>query len=374
MKFKNIKIMRKTILTAAFCLIAAMVISCGGGKGNGNIIKGDSAKFDSLSYAVGLSVASGIKGDMGGMKLNFDELKEGARISALGGESFKYGKSVITRVVADSILGDFFRNQYGRRVQALRAYERAKADTTGTVKLIEPEFNVETMFTTEEERSLISKTFGFDMGYRLGENPFVIHLLWFFNGLDEFDTESARMTFDEANAYIMNYMTVRIPAENKAASEEWLSKIEKKSGVIKTESGLLYKIIDAGDVNLKPTADDVVKVHYKGETRKGVVFDASRFEDMPKERQEMMKKYGRGPEADEPIEFPLKGVIKGWTEGLQFVGKGGKIELWIPSDLAYGSRGAGQNIGPNEALYFVVDLIDVPSKTKAAEETEKAAE
>jgi FKBP-type peptidyl-prolyl cis-trans isomerase FkpA len=90
------------------------------------------------------------------------------------------------------------------------------------------------------------------------------------------------------------------------------------------------------------------------------VFDASRFVDMPAERQEMLKRYQ--PDSymnDNPIEFPLDRVIKGWTEGMQLVGKGGKIILWIPAELAYGERGASNLIGPNDALKFEVDLIDV---------------
>ena len=352
--------------------MAALVISCGGGKGNCNIVKGSASQFDTLSYAVGLDVASGLKGDLGGMKLNFDLMKEGVELSALGGKSFKMNGLVVTREVSDSILGNFFRNEYGRRIQILRTNERAESDTTGRLNPVAMDFDPETMFVSEDERSLISKSFGFDMGNRLGSNPFVLHLLWFFQGMDDFDTENAKMTQEESSSYIIDYLTVKLPAQNQKESEEWLAGIEKKSGVKKTESGLLYKIVKEGDVNVKPAATDLVKVHYKGETRKGVVFDASRFKDMSAERQEMMKKYNpNAAKQDEPVEFPLNAVIKGWTEGLQLIGKGGTIELWIPAELAYGSRGAGQNIAPNEALYFKVDLIDVNVKDEDSQSEQK---
>ena len=135
-------------------------------------------------------------------------------------------------------------------------------------------------------------------------------------------------------------MVVR-PAENAKASEEWLAKTEKKSGVQKTASGLLYRIDKAGDADIKPRATDIVKVNYEGKLKDGTVFDSS---------------YERG----EPIEFGLNQVIKGWTEGMQLVGKGGQITLWIPAELGYGAFGKGP-IGPNEALEFKVELLDVKS-------------
>ena len=135
----------------------------------------------------------------------------------------------------------------------------------------------------------------------------------------------------------------------KEASAQWLSKIEKKKGVVKTESGLLYRIDRQGNDVFATEDTDVVEVNYEGKTRDGKVFDSS---------------YERG----ESISFGLNQVIKGWTEGMKLVGEGGQITLWIPSELAYGTRGAGQDIGPNEALEFKVELIKVTPAEVVEEE------
>lgn len=105
------------------------------------------------------------------------------------------------------------------------------------------------------------------------------------------------------------------------------------------KSKLQYRILRKG-AGAKPRASNTVKVHYHGWLDDGKVFDSS---------------YQRG----EPIEFPLDGVIAGWTEGMQFVGEGGMIELDIPSELGYGARGAGGVIPPNARLHFLVELLDV---------------
>ena len=104
-------------------------------------------------------------------------------------------------------------------------------------------------------------------------------------------------------------------------------------------SGLQIKHIKEG-VGRNPKSSDTVVVHYRGRTIEGKEFDSS---------------YKRG----EPATFPLKNVIRGWTEGLQLLKEGGKAELYIPSELAYGSRGAGSNIGPDETLVFEVELISI---------------
>jgi FKBP-type peptidyl-prolyl cis-trans isomerase FkpA len=107
----------------------------------------------------------------------------------------------------------------------------------------------------------------------------------------------------------------------------------------KTSSGLQYRILRKG-TGAKPKATNKVEVNYHGWLDNGKVFDSS---------------YNRG----EPISFPLNGVIRGWTEGMQLVGEGGMIELTIPPDLAYGERGAGRDVPPNATLHFLVELIKV---------------
>lgn len=120
---------------------------------------------------------------------------------------------------------------------------------------------------------------------------------------------------------------------------DFLAANKLKEGVIETESGLQYKIIKKG-VGAFPKATDKVEVHYEGKLLDGKVFDSS---------------FQRG----QTIEFPLNGVIKGWTEGLQYINEGGEIELYIPYDLAYGERGAGQDIPPFSTLVFKVQLVSI---------------
>jgi FKBP-type peptidyl-prolyl cis-trans isomerase FkpA len=128
-------------------------------------------------------------------------------------------------------------------------------------------------------------------------------------------------------------------AAAKDAGEKFLAENAKRDGVKTTASGLQYEMMSEGS-GAMPKATDKVTVHYKGTLIDGTEFDSS---------------YSRG----QPVTFPLGNVIPGWTEGLQLVKTGGKTRLYIPSSLAYGERGAGAKIGPNEALVFEVELIAI---------------
>ena len=136
-------------------------------------------------------------------------------------------------------------------------------------------------------------------------------------------------------------------AVNKKEGEEFLSKNKMKDGVVVTESGLQYIIKESGnDIKAGPT--DTVYVHYTGTLIDGTEFDAS-------------------DKTKEPVKMMLNRVIKGWTEGMQLVGEGGKITLFVPDSLAYGSRNMGK-IGSNSTLIFDVDVVKVGKTAPATEE------
>ncbi len=126
--------------------------------------------------------------------------------------------------------------------------------------------------------------------------------------------------------------------ENLVKGQEFLANNKTKDGVVETASGLQYKVITLG-TGKKPLATDKVKVHYKGTLIDGTEFDSSY-------------------KAGKPVEFPLNGVIPGWTEGLQHMPVGSKYEFYIPAELAYGER-APQTIGPNQTLIFEVELLEI---------------
>lgn len=130
--------------------------------------------------------------------------------------------------------------------------------------------------------------------------------------------------------------------DNKTMGREFLEQNAKNDSVIQTKSGLQYMVLQEG-TGAKPGPTDEVTVHYTGKLLDGTVFDSS-------------------VERGEPATFPLDKVIPGWTEGLQLMSEGSKYRLFIPSELAYGSKGAGDDILPNSTLIFDVELIKVNKK------------
>lgn len=166
---------------------------------------------------------------------------------------------------------------------------------------------------------------------------------------DQFNKKTLRVAEEEAESVMREFsakMNKRQREKNKLLAKgaievgnKFLEENGKKKGVVTTESGLQYLILEQGD-GPNPERTDKVKVHYRGTTIDGAEFDSS---------------YKRG----KPASFPVNGVIKGWTEALLLMNVGSKYKLFIPSELAYGQRGAGPSIGPNAVLIFEVELLGI---------------
>tara|TARA_R110001599_G_scaffold117963_1_gene286891 strand:+ start:5906 stop:6598 length:693 start_codon:yes stop_codon:yes gene_type:complete len=188
---------------------------------------------------------------------------------------------------------------------------------------------------------------GLQMGEQLRANPFDgLDISAVQEGLaDAFNLQPAQVTNDvlrEAFNEIHQRMQAAKNeqfAEAQEAGIAFLAENAKRDDVTVTESGLQYEVVNAGNGDT-PTAASTVRVHYHGTLLDGTVFDSS---------------YDRG----EPAEFPVGGVIKGWTEALQLMQVGAKLRLFVPHDLAYGEQGAGGAIAPFSTLVFDVELLDI---------------
>jgi FKBP-type peptidyl-prolyl cis-trans isomerase FklB len=200
------------------------------------------------------------------------------------------------------------------------------------------------------DKEKLSYSIGMDIGGNLKEGSIDVDPDVLAKGLkDSYGGGKTALTEEEARRTIQDFQqriaakraeTMRKAGErNKADGEKFLAENAGKAGVKTLPSGLQYKELEAG-TGKTPKATDTVTVHYRGTLIDGKEFDSS---------------YKRGA----PATFPVSGVIAGWTEALQLMKEGSKWQLFIPSNLAYGERGAGRDIGPNAALIFEVELISV---------------
>ena len=157
--------------------------------------------------------------------------------------------------------------------------------------------------------------------------------------------EKTEMTEVQAQGLVQDFLREQQEVAGKAAreaGEQFLAENAKREGVTVTASGLQYEVLTPA-LGVKPVATDTVSCHYEGRLTDGTVFDSS---------------YRRG----EPASFPLHGVIRGWTEGLQLMSIGSKFRFFIPFELAYGAQGAGGSIPPYAALVFDVELLGIEGK------------
>jgi FKBP-type peptidyl-prolyl cis-trans isomerase len=211
-------------------------------------------------------------------------------------------------------------------------------------------------FELKTDKDKASYAIGMNIGQNLRKQSEVIDATVVQRGMkDALAGDKTLMTEEEAKAALMTLQVsmrkkqeeqVQQMAEtNKKDGDAFLAENKTKAGVVTLPSGLQYKILSEG-TGPKPTAADSVICNYKGTLLDGTEFDSS-------------AKHGG------PATFPVTGVIKGWTEALQLMPVGSKWQLFVPSDLAYGQRGAGGGIAPNSTLIFEVELVSIKSSTAA---------
>jgi len=213
--------------------------------------------------------------------------------------------------------------------------------------------NTNQQSTTAEPKTDKEKTsyaIGANMAQSITDISDEIDLPMLQKGLSDQIQEKELLVSNEEAQPLLQALTEKLMAKKKeelAKAEQknieegqaYLKNNKLKEGVVTTESGLQYKVLKEGE-GKSPEKSDRTRVHYKGTKLDGTVFDSS---------------YERGS----PATFQVDQVIKGWTEGLQLMKEGSKYNLFIPANLAYGERGAGQQIGPNEVLIFEVELLEV---------------
>lgn len=218
----------------------------------------------------------------------------------------------------------------------------------GIFLLLTPVQAEESILKTQKDKE--SYAIGMDIGRKLKQQQIELNPEAISQGIwDSLTDDKTLMTEEEyrdAMTAFTNKMKQKQEAQmkgmsdkNKQEGETFLAENKKKESVVTTASGLQYKVITEG-TGASPKSTDTVSVHYKGTLINGKEFDSS---------------YRRG----QPASFPVNGVIQGWTEALQLMKVGSKWQLFIPSELAYGERGAGRDIGPNSTLIFDVELLSI---------------
>lgn len=205
------------------------------------------------------------------------------------------------------------------------------------------------------QKDKVSYSIGLDIGKNLKNQSIEIDPNLLARGIqDAISGGKPLLTEEEVQGVMTAFsqeMQSKMAAKSKAAAdknqkegEAFLAENKKKKDIVTLPSGLQYKVITAGK-GKKPKATDTVTTHYRGTLIDGTEFDSS---------------HKRG----EPASFPVSGVIPGWTEALQLMPIGSKWQLFVPANLAYGPRGAGQQIGPNATLIFEVELLSIQEEGK----------
>jgi FKBP-type peptidyl-prolyl cis-trans isomerase FklB len=221
--------------------------------------------------------------------------------------------------------------------------------------LLVSQVSAEEKLVLKEQKDKVSYSIGMNIGNNLKKQSIDVNPDALVSGIkDALSGGKALMTEQEVNDTLMAFQKEmaakqaeslkELGEKNKKEGEAFLADNKKKEGVITLPSGLQYKIIKEG-TGETPKLTDTVTTNYRGTLIDGTEFDSS---------------YRR----EQPATFPVKGVIAGWTEALQLMKVGSKWQVFIPSNLAYGERGAGRDIGPNATLIFEVELLSIKEGTK----------
>ena len=307
--------------------VVLMMYACGGGvAGSGDNVL--ASADDSLCYAIGAITANNFKDQ--GLNLNSTTYREG--FDAAAKESGYLSAEALDKVFA----------QFSMEMQMKAQMKQMNPGGENTPFSI----NVDTL----------SYAMGMDLYNNIKDSGVKMNSSAIYSGNADAYTEAAsKLTEDQIKDHMSAFskkmqdvakakQAEQLPV-NIAKGTAFLAEKEKEDGVMRTESGLLYKVVKQGN-GPKPKATDKVEVHYHGTLMDGTVFDSS---------------VDRG----EPIEFPLNRVIPGWTEGVQLMAKGSKFTFYIPYNLAYGERGSPPKIEPGAALVFDVELLDINKEAKA---------
>jgi len=295
--------------------VATLLSACNGSGGSSSSSSDLTTPADSLAYSLGVDYSNSL---------------EKAGIEGLNTAAF-------TRAMDDVLAGNELEVSEADVAQQVRDF---------VSKMRSPDASPEDKNINDEK---IAYAFGVDYGGNLKKSgledfntPAFTSAL---NSVMAGETDKLLITAEAATAIIQEQFLAlqkKQGSVNKAKGEAFLAENKARPEVKTTESGLQYEVMTEGTGAI-PSADDKVKVHYHGTLIDGTVFDSS-------------------VERGTPASFPVGGVIKGWVEALQLMPTGSKWKLFIPSDLAYGERGAGGDIGPDAALVFEVELIEIEAK------------
>lgn len=327
--------MKRFITLAILAASALGIIACNNTtKGTSRITVGDKSKIDSVSYCIGFGNTIQFCTGMPDVKLDWNKVIDVCYQMLL----VPIGEEVDDRhEEASNMAITFFDSVRVVRLNKIKL-EKQGGDPNKQIDFNAELDNID-IFESAEERERISWAVGYDMGYNVRKMPYHLQVHWFKQGMLDGTQIANTSKVPQVQQFMNNFHDVVWPLTNAEKSAKWLSEVSRKSNVKQTKSGVLYRIDESGDQNNIPTLYSTVTLDYESICYDGRIFAST---------------YRKGSS----VELNMERIAKGWSEGMQLIGKGGKITLWIPAHLAYGERG-NHFVGPNEAIQFNIELHDV---------------